>query len=597
MLLHGMPGGGRAFELVARFCYRGGWIEIRPDNVALLQCAAEYLDMSEEFGNGNLLQSTRAYLSTIPGWTRNGILTLLNSCDSLLPFAEKSGIIQLCVDSLALRAKSRVSCCSPIASSNGSPNPCSMSPSPKPSPLILATRSSKTNRESSQYRCKSPILNQRFSCPCSPDTWCGTPVTVSNSVTPRCNSNRNWWSEDMSFLSMYMMKRVVSALVTQCVDNKFISRVLLRYLEASLPLLGYSPLSVVDGRICANVEHLKESAHRVQREVLETVVHLLYHLDWASVPMKCLFELRRVSTSMVASYKCRQQIEEMIGSQLHRATLDNILTPRVKGADCRSCLYDVDLVLRLLNYFLHGETVSKLHAGFERNGGIDHVGELEVPCGYGRSGSKLHAGFERNRGINHVGELEARYGYGGSVHLTSLRMVGKLIDKYLAEIAPDTFLEASKFSELAESLPKMARSSYDGLYRALDIYLQAHPKIPNEDVMRICGVIDFEKLSFEACKHVMENPRIPACFSFQVIAAQQEKLRLALGSSGHDPSKRQSFEDGFSIPAIAAEYACVVKQNEELRCDLRNMQSKIDELERLCKGLRSQMSQEVWLTC
>lgn len=50
--------------------------------------------------------------------------------------------------------------------------------------------------------------------------------------------------------------------------------------------------------------------------------------------------------------------------------------------------------------------------------------------------------------------------------------VAKLIDSYLAEIAPDANLKLSKFIALAETLPDYSRVVDDGLYRSIDIYLK-----------------------------------------------------------------------------------------------------------------------------
>ncbi|KAI5079911.1 hypothetical protein GOP47_0005390 [Adiantum capillus-veneris] len=557
MLLHDMPGGAKAFELVTRFCYNGGWMKMGPNNVALMRCAAEHLEMTEEYGAGNLLECTESFLSTIAVWSWKNTLILLNSCESLLPHAEKFGIIQLCVDSLAMKASYHGSCPTPNPSSISSPNPCSISPSPKTSASNRTRKSPKFSGNSAHFNRKSPSYSQSPSCPCSPDPCCRTPGPHSNSPSNHGNAKHNWWCEDMSFLSMYMMERVVMALQTHCIDNKHISKVLLRYLDASLLLLGYSSLSIGVEKDSVDEKTFKEYAQRVQREVSESVVRLLHHLEWASVPLKSLFELRRVSITMSASRSCRRRIEEMIGCQLHRATLDNILIPRVNARDRRSCLYDVDLVLRLLKVFLQGEALDKLQAGSGHNGDLDPVEELES---------------------------------------APIRAVGTLMDKYLAEVAPDSYLKASKFSKLAEALPATARETHDGLYKALDIYLQAHPRIPTEDALQVCRAVDFDKLSFDACKHVMENPRIPARISFRLLASQQEKLRAALGT-GMPCSRRTSSEDGNQCPPLATEYASVVRQNEALRSDLCSMQAKINELEKLCKGLRSQMSQDVWLSC
>jgi len=50
--------------------------------------------------------------------------------------------------------------------------------------------------------------------------------------------------------------------------------------------------------------------------------------------------------------------------------------------------------------------------------------------------------------------------------------VGRLIDLYLAEVAPDPSLRPAKFLELATALPAPARDCHDALYRAIDVYFQ-----------------------------------------------------------------------------------------------------------------------------
>jgi hypothetical protein len=59
-----------------------------------------------------------------------------------------------------------------------------------------------------------------------------------------------------------------------------------------------------------------------------------------------------------------------------------------------------------------------------------------------------------------------------------LKKVGRLIDKYLCEISPDQNLETSKLLGVAESLPDSARDCFDGVYRAIDIYLEVRIENP-----------------------------------------------------------------------------------------------------------------------
>ncbi len=55
-----MPGGAVAFELAAKFCY-GITVKITARNVAALRCAAEYLEMTEEYEKDNLVTRTEAF--------------------------------------------------------------------------------------------------------------------------------------------------------------------------------------------------------------------------------------------------------------------------------------------------------------------------------------------------------------------------------------------------------------------------------------------------------------------------------------------------------------------------------------------------------
>lgn len=63
----------------------------------------------------------------------------------------------------------------------------------------------------------------------------------------------------------------------------------------------------------------------------------------------------------------------------------------------------------------------------------------------------------------------------GSPTQSALIKVAKLLDTYLAEIAPDANLTISKFMALAEVLPEHARRVDDGLYRAVDVFLKVSP--------------------------------------------------------------------------------------------------------------------------
>ncbi|MCI36195.1 BTB/POZ domain-containing protein, partial [Trifolium medium] len=96
-------------------------------------------------------------------------------------------------------------------------------------------------------------------------------------------------------------------------------------------------------------------------------------------------------------------------------------------------LYNVDCVQRILDHFL----------------AMDQVTGGASPCSIDDDGQLI-----------------------GSPSLTPITMVAKLIDGYLAEVAPDVNLKLPKFQALAAAVPEYARPLDDGLYRAIDIYLK-----------------------------------------------------------------------------------------------------------------------------
>lgn len=104
--------------------------------------------------------------------------------------------------------------------------------------------------------------------------------------------------------------------------------------------------------------------------------------------------------------------------------------------------------------------------------------------------------------------------------------VGRLIDKYLREIAPDQSLKISKFLAIAESLPDYARDSYDEVYRAIEIYLGSHPTLPLEERSTLCRCLNYDKLSLEACKDLAKSPRIPPRIAVKALASQGSGLPM-----------------------------------------------------------------------
>ncbi|XP_044366095.1 BTB/POZ domain-containing protein SR1IP1-like [Triticum aestivum] len=85
-----MPGDAKAFDLVIKFCY-GINFEITTDNVSMLRCAAEHLEMTEECKPGNLIGRTEAYLEVVALASLEDAVTALRKARTveLLPTSDK----------------------------------------------------------------------------------------------------------------------------------------------------------------------------------------------------------------------------------------------------------------------------------------------------------------------------------------------------------------------------------------------------------------------------------------------------------------------------------------------------------------------------
>jgi len=101
--LDNFPGGSATFEVVLKFCY-GQPIDLSPNNVAPLRCASEFLEMTEEFEDGNLISKTEAFLTfTVLAAWRDSIV-VLKTCENLSPWAENVQIVRRCCDSISWKA-------------------------------------------------------------------------------------------------------------------------------------------------------------------------------------------------------------------------------------------------------------------------------------------------------------------------------------------------------------------------------------------------------------------------------------------------------------------------------------------------------------
>ncbi|KAL5983105.1 hypothetical protein ACLOJK_017186 [Asimina triloba] len=257
----------------------------------------------------------------------------------------------------------------------------------------------------------------------------------------------------------------------------------------------------------------------------------------AGFSFRGLFWVSRVVTGVGCSKEKQSRLEALIGGMVDRATLDDLL---VSGHD--ESVYDINLVLRLIRVFVAT--------------GEDGMG------------------------------------------LAKMKKVGRLIDDYMAEISPDPSLKVSKFLAVAESLPDSARDCYDGVYRAIDIYLESHPTLPVEERSRLCRCLNYEKLTLQACKYLAKSPKIPPRIAIQALSAQQSKFQSRDEDDdtyAHSPAKTRT---GMPVACVVIPPdddldASTPVEKEEMRLNLMKMQCRVMELEKVCREMKGQMSKMV----
>ncbi|KAI3412327.1 NPH3 domain-containing protein [Psidium guajava] len=528
--LQDFPGGSETFEMAAKFCY-GVKIDLSALNVAPLRCAGEFLEMTEEYSEDNLISKTERFLSQSVLKSLKDSIRALRSCERVTPLAESLEIPQRCVEAIVAKASSA-------------------DPSLFGWPVGDGANLGRG------------LANQAL--------WNGIDTNNRRKRETRGN-NVESWLEDLSLLSLSLFKLLISAMREADLSSEIVEICLMHYAKRYIP--GVSRSSRKPPLPSSSSSVPSESK---QRELLETIITNLppektTSRSSAAATTRFLFGLLRTSIILNASQDCRASLERKVGLQLEEATLDDLLIPSYSYLN--ETLYDVDCVERILGHFLDAT-------------GVD----------------------------------------GHPERSPALMLVGKLIDGYLSEIASDANLKPEKFYSFAISLPEQARLFDDGLYRAVDVYLKAHPWISEAEREKICGLIDCQKLTLEACTHAAQNERLPLRVVVQVLFFEQLQLRHAiagtllaaetgaapepgrksasrLGDEEEDDEDEDEEEDaevveqeepvGERAVAVAAgqgsasaTWRAAVRENQVLRLDMDSMRTRVHQLERECSTMK-----------
>ncbi|KAK6923983.1 BTB/POZ domain [Dillenia turbinata] len=481
-----IPGGAEAFELAAKFCY-GVNFEINTENIAMLRCTAEFLEMTEDYVVGNLVGRTEAYLNEVALKSISGAVSVLHSSENFGEIAESIKLVSRCIDAIAY-----IAC--------------------KESRFCLSGRS-----ESSTER----VIPSSVSHP-KPLIDC--------------------WAEELTVLRIDVFQRVLYAMMARGFKHHALGPVLMLYAQKSLRDLVRIPSRNIKEMFGKGRKKKEPKQEHEKRVVLETVVSLLPR-EKNAISVSFLSLLLRAAIYLETMVACRLDLEKRLGLQLSQAVLDDLLIPSYSFTG--DTLFDVDTVQRIMMNYLEYEAEGNRH----------------------------------------------RLGYNGDDEFVSpppsdVERVGKLMESYLAEIASDRNLTVSKFISLAEVVPEQARITEDGMYRAIDIYLKAHPALSDMERKKACSLMDCQKLSREACAHAAQNDRLPVQTVVQVLYYEQQRLRDVMngnfigGESLAFPPSKMNVYTADIHPVVPDELSSLKRENETLKIELVKMKMKLKEIEK-----------------
>jgi hypothetical protein len=289
--LDNFPGGPKAFEICAKFCY-GMTVTLNPYNVVAARCAAEYLEMTEDIDKGNLIFKIDVFLTSSIFRSWKDSIIVLQTAKSLLPWSEDLKIIGRCIDSIASKT--------------------SVDP-------VNITWSYTYNRKLAQV---DKIVEDK--------------ITSKEKIE---SVPKDWWVEDICELDIDLYKRVMITVKSKGrMDSLVIGEALKTYAVRWLP---------------DSVDALVSDDHAWRnKSLVETIVCLLPCDSGVGCSCSFLLKLLKVAILVEADESSREELINNISLKLHEASVKDLLIP---ARSSETTTYDIDLVQDLLNRYMTNE--------------------------------------------------------------------------------------------------------------------------------------------------------------------------------------------------------------------------------------------------
>ncbi|KAI8569263.1 hypothetical protein RHMOL_Rhmol02G0265200 [Rhododendron molle] len=282
------PGGPKAFEICAKFCY-GMTVTLNAYNVVAARCAAEYLEMSEDVDRGNLIFKIEVFLNSSIFRSWKDTIIVLQTTKSLLPWSEDLKVIGRCVDSIA----------------------------------------SKTSVDPSSITW-SYTYNRKLSVP-DRIVQHGMKIPERVDYVPK-----DWWVEDICELDIDQYKRVMIAVRSKGrMDGNVIGEALKTYVMRWLP-------DTIDS-FGSEVHHMRN------KSLVETIICLLPSDRGLGCSCSFLLKLLKFAVLVGVDETPREDLIKRISLKLDEASVNDLLIP---ARSSQATIYDVELVQALVDGFM-----------------------------------------------------------------------------------------------------------------------------------------------------------------------------------------------------------------------------------------------------
>ncbi|XP_022758945.1 BTB/POZ domain-containing protein At5g48130-like [Durio zibethinus] len=270
------PGGPETFEMIALFIY-GSTTLVDPCNVAALRCAAEFLEMTEEYCIGNLCERFDLYLNQVVLQSWDDTLIVLQKCQMLLPWSEELLIVSRCIESLAFMA------CMEI-----------LDPERRRDEPVVTIEA---------------LAGEAWSC-----------------ETVKAIASKDLWIKDLIALPFGFFKRIIGSLRRQGMKEKYVTPIIVFYANKWV-------LSKKTRQFWENPgEKIGDSdTNNKVSVILQGILDLLPIGEKASraIPVGFYFALLSRSLEFGLRSDSKVKLQDQIASMLHFAQVEDFLLPQI----------------------------------------------------------------------------------------------------------------------------------------------------------------------------------------------------------------------------------------------------------------------------